>query len=387
MRIFILTKRQYMGMDLLDNRFGRFRDLPLELARLGHEVSGLAISYRPRPLGVTLDRDASRDGIVTWHCTNATDGILPRFDRVIRHAFRLVREFKPDVIWAASDAYITTFGAWLAKRSQTCCIIDLYDDFESFAATKVPGVRALFRRAVRDAEGITCFSKRMTDHVAYSYARIRPITTIESGQRNDLFYPQESNKCRLRLGLPQGAKIIGTAGALDHSRGIETLFSAFTLLEKTNDDLRLALAGPRKPLLKIPQSSKILDLQKLPHEAVACFVNALDVAVICYKESAQGEVSFPQKAYEIIACRVPLVAAAVGSMRELLADYPECLYEPENLASLAQAIERQLEAKTIVNLPAPSWADSAKKLETFFHDLLKLRAESNCSSPAGSVSN
>jgi glycosyltransferase involved in cell wall biosynthesis len=371
MRILILTKRQYMGMDLLDNRFGRFRELPLELARLGHEVNGLAISYRQRPLGVTLDRDDSRDGIVTWHCTNAADGMIPRFGRVCRDALRLVREFKPDVIWAASDAYITTFGAWLAKRFQTCCVIDLYDTFESFAATKLPGLFALFRRAVLDAEGVTCFSTRMTDHVIHGYLRTKLVATIESGQRDDLFYPQESNACRLRLDLPQGVKIIGTAGALEHSRGIETLFSAFGLLEKKDSNLRLALAGPRKPLLKIPQSPKILDLQKLPHEAVSLFVNALDVAVICYKQSPKGKVSFPQKAYEIIACRVPLVAAAVGSMQELLADYPECLYEPENPASLAQAIERQLEAKTIVNIAAPSWADSAKRLEAFFQDVLR----------------
>jgi hypothetical protein len=34
MKIFVLTKRQYMGKDLLDDRFGRFRELPLELAKL-----------------------------------------------------------------------------------------------------------------------------------------------------------------------------------------------------------------------------------------------------------------------------------------------------------------------------------------------------------------
>ena len=48
MRILVLTKRQYMGKDLLDDRFGRFRELPLELARLGHQVHGLCLSYRAR---------------------------------------------------------------------------------------------------------------------------------------------------------------------------------------------------------------------------------------------------------------------------------------------------------------------------------------------------
>ena len=32
MKILVLTKRQYMGKDLLDDRFGRFWEVPLELA-------------------------------------------------------------------------------------------------------------------------------------------------------------------------------------------------------------------------------------------------------------------------------------------------------------------------------------------------------------------
>jgi hypothetical protein len=64
-------------------------------------------------------------------------------------------------------------------------------------------------------------------------------------------------------------------------------------------------------------------------------------------------------------------------MKELLADYPQCLYEPENPTSLAQAIERQLEAKTIVNIAAPSWGDSAKKLERFFQDVLAGHADAS----------
>jgi glycosyltransferase involved in cell wall biosynthesis len=216
----------------------------------------------------------------------------------------------------------------------------------------------------------------MMDYVIYTYRRTKPVTIIESGQRDDLFYSRAANICRLRLGLPQPATIIGTAGALDQSRGIETLFSAFWLLEKTNNDIHLALAGPRGTSLSIPRSPKIFDLQILPHGAVSLFLNALDVAVICYKESSKGEVSFPQKAYEIIACRVPLVAAAVGSMKELLAEYPDCLYEPEDPRSLAAAIERQLQSRRIVNITAPPWRDSAKKLALFFETVLAQRTAS-----------
>jgi len=188
--------------------------------------------------------------------------------------------------------------------------------------------------------------------------------------RKDLFYSRNRDACRQQLGLPKNAKIIGTAGALHGSRGTETLFRAFERSAVEYDDLRLVLAGPRKRGLAIPQSPRIHDFNIIPHEEVPTFIGALDVAVVCYRQSAQGEFSFPQKAYEIMACGVPFVAAAVGTMNELLAKYPACLYEPENPKSLAESILRQLKERVIVDGEVPSWADSAQRLENFFAEVI-----------------
>lgn len=370
MKILVLTKRQYMGKDLLDDRFGRFWELPLELARLGHDVQGLALSYRQRPGGTFADGDGSSGGSVAWNSVNLLNGCLPQIEGYTRRALQISREFRPDIIWACSDAYHAIFGIWLAMRVGTRCIIDLYDNFETFGASRLPGVLPLFRRAMRNADGVTCFSTRMAHYVTHTYARTKPMTVIESGVRSDLFYPQDRNACRRRLGLPMDAKIIGTAGALDHSRGIETLFQAYEKLAAEQHDLHLALAGPRKTRLTIPNGLRIHDLGILPHESVPQFVNALDVSVICYRRSPQGEVSFPQKAYEIVACRVPLVAAAVGSMNELLKLYPTCLYEPENSSSLTDAIRRQLVESVKVDVETPSWRDSARRLSKFLEEIV-----------------
>lgn len=365
LRILVLTKRQYMGKDLLDDRFGRFRELPLELARLGNEVAGLAFSYRRREEGATLDSDRSETHGVMWHSINATKGFAPQLGKAVRHALKLARDFKPDLIWACSDAYQAIFGLWLARRIETRCVIDLYDNFEAFRASRLPGVLPLFRNAVKEADGITCFSKRLASHVVHSYPRTKPTAVIENGTRKDFFYPRDQKECRQRLNLPENARIIGIAGALDTSRGIETLFRAYERLAVEFDDLHLALAGPRERGLRIPNGRRLHDLGILPHEEVPAFINSLDVAVICYRQTTQGQFSFPQKTYEIIACRVPLVAAAVGTMNELLEKYPGCLYEPENPESLAEIIRCQLENRTVVDAAVPSWTDSAKQLGDF----------------------
>lgn len=366
MRICVLTKRQYMAKDLLDDRFGRFRELPLELAKLGHEVVGVCLSYRPRREGWKNDFASDNGSHVSWLSINLGRLGVPGLSRYPTQIKKILQDFKPDVIWSCSDAFHAIFGVWLAKRDQTKCVIDLYDNFEAFRASQLPGVLPLFRRAAKEADGVTSFSKRLADHVALAYGRKKPITIIENGVRKDLFRPLDRDACRERLGLPKNVQIIGTAGALDKSRGIETFFRAFERLAAEQDELHLALAGPRKSDLRIPESPRIHDFKELPHQEVAQFINALDLAVICYRQSPQGEFSFPQKAYEMMACRVPLVAAAVGTMNELLRDYPDCLYQPDNPASLADAIRRQLRLKVAIDAEIPSWADSASRLADFF---------------------
>ena len=144
MKILVLTKRQYMGKDLLDDRFGRFWELPLQLAQLGHDVQGLALSYHRRSGRTFADGDGSAGGSVTWISVNLLNGCLPQLEGYTRSALHIAREFRPDIIWACSDAYHAIFGNWLAKRVGTKCVIDLYDNFEAFGASKTPGVLPLF---------------------------------------------------------------------------------------------------------------------------------------------------------------------------------------------------------------------------------------------------
>ena len=370
MKILVLTKRQYMGKDLIDDRFGRFRELPLELVRLGHEVIGLTLSYRPKPEGAFVDGGDGASASVIWHSVNLVNGYRLGLRTYFARALKIARDWQPDIIWACSDAYHAIFGNWLANRTRTRCVIDLYDDFETFTASQFPGVLPLFRRAVRAADGVSAFSRRLSDYVERNYPRTKPTSVIENSIRKDLFYPQDRNLRRRSLGLPENATIIGTAGALDKSRGIEALFKAFEILSAEADDLHLALAGPRQRGLRIPTGSRVHDFQQLPHAKVPLLVNALDLAVVCYRRSAQGEVSFPQKAYEILACRVPLIAAAVGSMNELLATHPQCFFEPDDPESLAEAVRRQLRDRIVVDTPIPSWGDSARQLEHFFEKIV-----------------
>jgi glycosyltransferase involved in cell wall biosynthesis len=362
MKILVLTKRQYMGKDLLDDRFGRFWELPLALARRGHEVQGIALSYRKRDTGLLCHVPEE----LTWHRLNLLKRGLPALQSYLRYARRLAMDFRPDIIWACSDAFHAIFGCHVSTRIGAKCVIDLYDNFESYPATRAPGVLSLFKRAIKVANGITCVSSQLADYVRDRYAGRAPALVMENAVRTDLFYPRDRLVSRRELNLPQTARLVGTAGALSKSRGMDAFYRAFAILAPQENDLHVALAGPRRQSSKIPRGERIHDLGNLPLERVPFFLNALDVAVVNNRDSAFGRFNFPQKAREAIACRVPLVAADVGTMRTLLADHPELLFAPDDPESLAQALSRQLANPVILESKVPTWIDLAEQLENFF---------------------
>src|SRR5262245_45898552 len=119
MKILVLTKCQYMCKDLLDERFGRFRELPVALARLGHEVQGISLSYRCRAEGSIADSVPSQDGQVIWHSFNLLNGFVPALHSYIRYARQSIRDFYPDILWDLSYAYHAIFRYRLSQEHQT----------------------------------------------------------------------------------------------------------------------------------------------------------------------------------------------------------------------------------------------------------------------------
>ena len=353
-----MTKRQYMNKDLIDDKFGRFREIPLELARNGHNVTGLCLSYAQRTEGWT------RDELVSWKSINATKWKLPGLVAFFLEAFELSR--KADIVWAGSDSFYGIMGQFLAFARRIPVVFDLYDNFEYFFAAKLPIVKQLYRWTVRHCDAVICISQPLAGLIQ-SYGRKHGTYLLENAVRADLFRPLDRAGCRRKLGLPADCTIIGTAGALTKNRGIRLLFEAFEILNKTGSDLRLAVAGPRDTPL--PRGSGSHDLGVLELRDVPVFLNALDVAVVCNQNNEFGKYCFPQKTREIMACNIPIIAANVGSMAEMFSDKPDWLYDPDNVSSLVKAIEQRLTNRSTDYASPPTWADLASQVDSIISSL------------------
>jgi glycosyltransferase involved in cell wall biosynthesis len=361
MRILVLTKRQYMNKDLIDDRFGRFREIPLALAQKGHRVQGLCLSYLNKTEGL-FD-----DGPVRWQSINTTIITFPGLLRFLIRSYQYARH--SDVIWACSDSFYGVIGCFLSRLCNKPVIFDIYDNFAEFFVAKLPIMKQLYHWAIRHSDAVTCLSKSFARFIQDEYGRSEHVYPIEFAVRSDLFRPLDKTRCRKKLGLPTDAVLIGTAGGLYKNRDVHLLIETFLQLKNKHRDMHLALAGPIDNKIHIPDDPRVHYLGILPFERVPYLINSLDVAVVCYADDEYGKYCFPQKTREFLACDVPTIAAKVGALEELFAEHPQWLYAPGDVKSLIEVLQSRLSDKTTDYAEAPNWENLAELIENIMRQI------------------
>jgi teichuronic acid biosynthesis glycosyltransferase TuaC len=369
MRILFLTKQQYMGKDLLRDKFGRFYELPRVLARHGHHVRGVCLKYWTDGIDAVsqpqyLDEVEWQSFKLGWNWPAA----------LFRHYQRLVEiasDFSPEIVVGASDAIHITLAASLSKKIEVPLVVDLYDDFETYWATRLPGMRKGLKRGVLSASAISTVSSNLAAKVTSEYRAPGIVRAITNAVCPDIFQPRDKMLARKKLGLSESDLLIGTAGDLRVERGIRTVFQAFEKLSSDRNNLRLILAGRLDRRMPIPATGKVVYLGELPQCDIGHLFNALDVGVVSNRQNQFAEFCFPQKFFEMIACKLPVVAANVGVMRQFLAGQENCLCEPESVNSLADAIEKQLDTPKVLDISVPTWKDRGRDFHLLLEDVLK----------------
>jgi len=369
MRVVVLSKRQYTNKDVIDDRYGRLWEIPMALARQGHEVICVCLSYQSKKEGAEEVTDSDGNS-VRWISVNL--GVFKLFG-LLKYYFlirKIIKDVRPDVVWSCSDTIYTVLGHYFSKRFKCSSVADLYDNFEYFGSYQVPILRSRYRKAVRESDGVSCVSESLSRHLAASYGRVKPTAVITNAVDSSVFRPMDKAECRRKLGLPQDAVLIGSAGDISNYRGADMMYRAFSDSTSEFNGAHLAVAGYRTPDTRIAAAENIHDLGLLSPGDVPAFLNCLDVAVVYNRSSTFGDFCFPQKFYEMLACRVPVIAADVGELSYLLKHKPHLLYQDGDIHSFVAVMQRQLANRELLDLDVPSWTDQAKSLQQLMQSVV-----------------
>ena len=204
---------------------------------------------------------------------------------------------------------------------------------------------------------------------------------LESTINSENFAPKTQGESRLQLlgdRLPNYAKLIGICGGLNQYHGIDLVLDGVLNVLQRRDDIYLIIAGTPSKDIVIPEHPRVIYLGNMPHHQMNAFYSAMDVVIVSLSDTPFGYYAFPQKVYEVISSRVPLVAADVGALGRLLWNYPQLKYTPHDADSLVKALLGQIDQSEVVNIKVPTWADQAERL----HEYVKTIA--NCSASTDS---
>ena len=354
MRIAFLCKRRYMGKDVVLDRYARLYEIPHQLARLGHAVHGYCLDYHAADSAGQWTHDAA-PGTLAWQSFAVGKRRLPWLAAYPWHLLRQLHAFRPDILIGASDIPHVVLTRWLARQLDTPYAADLYDNFEGFGQARIPGFVPALRRAVREAAVVVTTSEPLRRKVLADGAK-GTVIAMPSSVDLAVFKPGDKAQARHALGLPAEAKLVGTAGGLYREKGIEPLYAAWPAIAAARPDAHLVLAGPLESGLALPQGERVHYLGHLAHAQVADLFRALDVGIISILDTPFGRYCFPQKAYEMLACGLPVAAADIGQMHDLLAGTPQALFTAGDAQALARAVLCQSQAGQRSHVPIADWA-------------------------------
>jgi len=167
----------------------------------------------------------------------------------------------------------------------------------------------------------------------------RPIYVVGAGVDPAAFSQRNGVSVRNHYGLQEGP-VVGYIGRLQREKGVESLLAAMEILWKSNDKVRLLLAGPVDPenpqLLNLSATarSRVVFTGEFPEEEKASLFDAMDLFVM----PSQAE-SFGIVYLEAWLCRRPVIGARGGAVGCVIRDGVDgLLVDPTDPSSLAAAI-------------------------------------------------
>jgi glycosyltransferase involved in cell wall biosynthesis len=207
------------------------------------------------------------------------------------------------------------------------------------------------RWALSNADAVLAVSIPLRDYAVLLGAEPDRVHVVPNGVDAELFQPGEPDpEVRTRRDLGDGP-ILGFVGGLRPWHGVEVLPALLERLVRRHPNLHLVIAGDgplrgelERDLRERGLAQSVVFTGWLPHEEVAALIRHFDVALAPYPMPDHDFYFSPLKLFEYMACGVPVVAARLGQIEEVVRNGETgLLYPPGEFGALDAACSRLLE--------------------------------------------
>jgi glycosyltransferase involved in cell wall biosynthesis len=264
---------------------------------------------------------------------------------------RLLRRKKPHLVYVNN---LTGFAAVAAARVLRIPTVwhlrELFDDVGGEMHPPLGGKRLARWIVNRLPSRIVAISESVAENVCGPGPGSR--AEIVANAVTAAFFDdcRTPDQCRAALGLPMGGRLIGVPGTLRPVKGHDLFVEAAARIQASVPDCRFAITGDGRPAYRQGLEARIdqLGLRDRTHFAgvltdMPAFYRACDL--VCVPSRSE---SFGRTAIEAMAVGTPVVATAVGGLRETIEHETTGLLVPYGDAdALAASLVRLLNDRAL----------------------------------------
>jgi len=318
------------------------------LARLGHEVD-LQFRAAAKPGALEESGGLKKVGWLRWfvHVPRLVLRNIPLY----RRECSLIESFHPDVVLAVH--HYCNLSAMLAARkcgvpfvlfTETPMEYEYSLFYRQFYSYPVIG-RFLERVSVRAAREVICISEILKAYLVRYGVQASRLHVIPNGVDHEAFAPLPPDRHiedRLQL---QGKLVVGFVGTFQFFWSVQKFVNVIQNVLRQCPDVRFLFVGSGDAGESIAREGRVRGLSNallfagdVSPETVPDWLSVMDVVVCPYR----GDYLFygsPMKVLEYMAAGKPALCAALGQIRELIADgYNGALFEWDD----GDALQRKL---------------------------------------------